>query len=145
MKNEIKCSLINSDSLQNILNDEPLNPNFDDISLNSENESINKNKEKAKELIQKLLKESLDQRILNSEKTARSQLITLKNSNDLAITITNVTLKISKQIQEKIKRDKEMKEKQSKQRQSRLANLKNKKGSSPHKLNASRTTTNFYR
>ena len=145
MKNEIKCSLINSDSLQNILNDEPLNPNFDDISLNSENETINKNKEKAKELIQKLLKESLDQRILNSEKTARSQLITLKNSNDLAITITNVTLKISKQIQEKIKRDKEMKEKQSKQRQSRLANLKNKKGSSPHKLNASRTTTNFYR
>ena len=145
MKNEIKSSLLNSDSLRNILNDEPLNSNFDNISLNSENDTVNKNKEKAKELIQKLLKESLDQRILNSEKIARSQLITLKNSNDLAITITKVTLKISKQIQEKIKRDKEMKEKQSKQKHSRLVNLKNKKGSSPHKLTANRTTTNFYR
>ena len=145
MKNEIKSSLLNSDSLKNILNDEPLNSNFDNFLINSENETMNKNKEKAKELIQKLLKESLDQRILNSEKTARSQLIALKNSNDIAITITKVTLKISKQIQEKIKRDKEMKEKQSKQRQSRLVNLKNKKGVSPHKLTASRTTTNFYR
>ena len=144
MENTIKSSLLNSDSLKNILNDEPLNTNFDNISINSENEKINKNKEKAKELIQKLLKESLEQRILNSERKTRNQLITLKNSNDLAITVTKVTMRISKQIQEKLKRDKENKEKQSKQRPSRL-NLKNKKGYSPHKLTASKTTTNFYR
>ena len=144
MENTIKSSLLNSDSLKNILNDEPLNTNFDNISINSENEKINKNKEKAKELIQKLLKESLEQRILNSERKTRNQLITLKNSNDLAITVTKVTIRITKQIQEKLKRDKENKEKQSKQRPSRL-NLKNKKGYSPHKLTASKTTTNFYR
>ena len=145
MKNEIKSSLLNSDSLKNILNDEPLNSNFDNFSINSENETLNKNKEKAKELIQKLLKESLDQRILNSEKKTRNQLISLKNANDLAITITKVTLRISKQIQEKIKRDKENKEKQYKQRQPRGVNLRNKKGNSPHKLITSKTTTNFYR
>ena len=142
MDNEIKSSLLNTDALKNILNDEPLNSNFDNISINSDNELVNKNKEKAKELIQKLLKESLDQRILNSERTSRNQLILIKNTKDLTLTITRVTQRISKQIEEKIKRDKE---KQSKAKPSKGINTKTKKGYSPHKSTASKTTTNFYR
>ena len=142
MENEIKSSLLNTDALKNILNDEPLNSNFDNISINSENDSVDKNKEKAKELIQKLLKESLDQRILNSERTTRNQLILIKNTKELTLTITRVTQRISKQVDEKIKRDKE---KQSKAKPSKVVNTKTKKGYSPHKSTASKTITNFYR
>ena len=148
MDNIIKSSLINRESLQNILNDEQIHSidinNLENISINSENQAQNKNKEKAKELIQKLLKESLDQRILNLEKKARNQTATMKNSKDLSLSIINVTVKISKQIQEKIKRDRE-KEKQSKIKNSRGANLKNKKGYSPRKSAINKTTSNFYR
>lgn len=71
MDNQIKSSLLNTDSMKNILNDVQINAinlNFDDIPIDTEKQIANRNKEKAKELIQKLLKESLEQRIFNSEK-----------------------------------------------------------------------------
>ena len=132
MDNIIKSSLLNVDNIKNILDDEQINSininNLENISVNSENQMANRNKEKAKELIQRLLKESLDQRILNSERIARNQLISIKNTKDLTLSITNVTLRLSKQIQEKIKRDKE---KQTKVKNQKGTSIKNKKGYSP--------------
>ena len=146
MDNIIKSSLLNVDNIKNILDDEQINSininNLENISVNSENQMANRNKEKAKELIQRLLKESLDQRILNSERIARNQLISIKNTKDLTLSITNVTLRLSKQIQEKIKRDKE---KQTKVKNQKGTNIKNKKGYSPHKSTTNKTSTNFYR
>ena len=110
MENTIKSSILNSDSLKNILTDEPLdsiNTNLINSPFNLENEIQNKNKEKAKELIKKLLKETLDQRILISERSARNQLITLKNTKDLTLSITKIAIRMSKQVEEKLKRDKE--------------------------------------
>ena len=146
MENTIKSSILNSDSLKNILTDEPLdsiNTNLINSPFNLENEIQNKNKEKAKELIKKLLKETLDQRILISERSARNQLITLKNTKDLTLSITKIAIRMSKQVEEKLKRDKE--KQQTKTKPSRGNNLKNKKGYSPHKSTASKTTTNFYK
>ena len=146
MDNIIKSSLLNVDNIKNILDDEQINSininNLENISVNSENQMANRNKEKAKELIQRLLKESLDQRILNSERIARNQLISIKNTKDLTLSITNVTLRLSKQIQEKIKRDKE---KQTKVKNQKGTSIKNKKGYSPHKSTTNKTSTNFYR
>ena len=140
MENTIKSSILNSDSLKNILTDEPLdsiNTNLINSPFNLENEIQNKNKEKAKELIKKLLKETLDQRILISERSARNQLITLKNTKDLTLSITKIAIRMSKQVEEKLKRDKE--KQQTKTKPSRGNNLKNKKGYSPHKSTASKT------
>ena len=145
MDNQIKSSLLNTDSMKNILNDVQINAinlNFDDIPIDTEKQIANRNKEKAKELIQRLLKESLEQRIFNSEKRARNQLVTIKNTKDLAISITKVTLRISKQIDEKLKRDKE---KQNKTKPTKTTNPKYKKGFSPHKLISNKTSSNFYR
>ena len=145
MDNQIKSSLLNTDSMKQILNDVQINAiniNFDDIPINTENQIVNKNKEKAKELIQRLLKESLEQRILSSERRTRNQLVTIKNTKDLAISITNFTLRISKQIDEKLKRDKE---KQTKTKQAKASNAKYKKGFSPYKLISNKTSSNFYR
>jgi hypothetical protein len=131
--------------MKNILNDVQINAinlNFDDIPIDTEKQIANRNKEKAKELIQKLLKESLEQRIFNSEKRARNQLVTIKNTKDLVLSITNVTLRISKQIDEKLKRDKE---KQNKTKTTKATNNKYKKGFSPHKLISNKTSSNFYR
>ena len=144
MKNSIKSSLINTDNLKSFLNDEPIdaiNTNFDNISCSSNNKSINDSIEKAKELIEKLLKESLDQRISILDKNSSKQLNIIKNSKDLANAVTNMTLRISKQIQEKIKKDKE---KQNKLKQNKVNKFK--KGYSPHKSAVGKnTSSNFYR
>ena len=144
MENSIKSSLINTDNLKSFLNDEPIeaiNTNFDNISCSSNNKSINDSIEKAKELIEKLLKESLDQRISTLDKNSSKQLNIIKNSKDLANAVTNMTLRISKQIQEKIKKDKE---KQNKLKQNKVN--KYKKGYSPHKSAVGKnTSSNFYR
>ena len=144
MENSIKSSLINTDNLKSFLNDEPIdaiNTNFDNISCSSNNKSINDSIEKAKELIEKLLKESLDQRISTLDKNSSKQLNIIKNSKDLANAVTNMTLRISKQIQEKIKKDKE---KQNKLKQNKVNKFK--KGYSPHKSAVSKnTSSNFYR
>ena len=149
MDSNIKSSLLNTDNIKNILNDEQINSisiNFDENDTNLENQIANQNKEKAKELIKKLLKESLEQRILNSERMSRNQLVIIKNTKELTISLTKITQRISKQIEEKIKRDKEKeKERQSKLRPSRITNNKNKKGNSPHKSILNKTTNNFYR
>ena len=144
MENSIKSSLINTDNLKSFLNDEPIdaiNTNFDNISCSSNNKSINDSIEKAKELIEKLLKESLDQRISTLDKNSSKQLNIIKNSKDLANAVTNMTLRISKQIQEKIKKDKE---KQNKLKQNKVNKFK--KGYSPHKSAVGKnTSSNFYR
>ena len=144
MENSIKSSLINTDNLKSFLNDEPIdaiNTNFDNISCSSNNKSINDSIEKAKELIEKLLKESLDQRISILDKNSSKQLNIIKNSKDLANAVTNMTLRISKQIQEKIKKDKE---KQNKLKQNKVNKFK--KGYSPHKSAVGKnTSSNFYR
>ena len=143
----IKSSLLNTDCMKNLLKDEQINSinlNFDDIPINSEIKIANENKEKAKELIKRLLKESLEQRLLSSERTTRNQLLTIKNTKDLTLSITKVTLRISKQIEEKIKRDKE--KQASKIKPTKVFNIKNKKGYSPHKsITNNKTSSNFYR
>ena len=144
MNNEIKSSLLNTDNLNNFLNDEPIdaiNTNFDNFSTTSNNINNNDSLEKAKELISKLLKESLEQRISTLDKNSTKEFTTIKNSKDMTNTITNMVLKISKQIQEKIKKDKE---KQAKTKQNK--NNRYKKGYSPHKSVVGKTTSsNFYR
>ena len=90
MDNQIKSSLLNTDSMKNILNDVQINAinlNFDDIPIDTEKQIANRNKEKAKELIQKLLNESLEQRIFNSEKRTRNQLVTIKNTKKVFLPI----------------------------------------------------------
>ena len=142
-KNQI--SLLNTDNIKKILNEEQINSislNFDENLINTENQIANQNKEKAKELIKRLLKESLEPRILNSEKICKNQLITIKNTKELTLSLTKITQRISKQIEEKIKRDKE---RQSKVRPSKTFNTKNKKGNSPRKSVLNKTTNNFYR
>ena len=142
-KNQI--SLLNTDNIKKILNEEQINSislNFDENLINTENQIANQNKEKAKELIKRLLKESLEPRILNSEKICKNQLITIKNTKELTLSLTKITQRISKQIEEKIKRDKE---KQSKVRPSKTFNTKNKKGNSPRKSVLNKTSNNFYR
>ena len=147
MDKQIKSSLLNTDSMKNILNDVQINAinlNFDDIPINSEIQIVNEKKEKAKDLIRRLLKESLEQRILTSERAARNQLLTIKNTKELTLSLTKVTQRISKQIEEKIKRDKE--KQSSKIRPTKFTNTKNKKGLSPHKSAIIvKTTSNFYR
>ena len=104
-------------------------------------EKVN-NLEKAKELLQKLLKESLDKSLTLCEKHYKNHNINIKNVKEINDSLTKLVIRMNKQIQEKIKKEKE-KERQLKLKNSR--NIGNRKGFSPRKSAISNTRTNFYR
>ena len=147
MENKIISSILSKNDKDIILKDEQLNisseNNFDsENNLNkSQNESKNNNLEKAKELLQKLLKESLENKLVLSEKNAKLHFLKIKTTSELTKSITNLTIKMGKQIQEKIKKDKE---KQSKLKSNKASG--NKKGFSPRKSAiGNKTQISFYR
>ena len=140
-------SILSKNDKDIILNDDLINisseNNFDSESnLNkSQNESKINNLEKTKELLQKLLKESLENKLAISEKKAKIHFLKIKTTLELTNSITNLTMKMGKQIQEKIKKDRE---KQSKSKPNKAGT--NKKGMSPRKSAiGNNTKTSFYR
>ncbi len=138
MENEIKSSIVNKDNLNNIVN----KAQFNDLSIieNKANKAKNNNLEEAKELLQNLLKKSFEPKLTLYEKNTRIHFIKLHTTNELIKDITNLTIKMGKQIQEKLKKDKEKVSK----RPSRFGGNK-KQGLSPHKSTISNTRNNFYR
>ena len=90
---------------------------------------------KTKELIKKLLKESLDQRLIISEKKGTNHMNIIKTTLELTKSLTNITKVMNKQRQEKLKKDKG---KQNKLKQNRYGRS-NKRGISPRKPGAIRT------
>ena len=147
MENRIMSSILSKNDKDILLNDDLINisseNNFDSESnLNkSQNESKSNNLEKTKELLQKLLKESLENKLAISEKKAKIHFLKIKTTLELTNSITNLTMKMGKQIQEKIKKDRE---KQSKLKQNKSGT--NKKGFSPRKSAiGNNTKISFYR
>ena len=146
MKNKIASTLLNKDNKNSLANREQANY-INDNSIIDLNDSLNKsqddiksnNLEKMKELLGKLLKESLDQRLTLSEKTCKMHFMNIKATLDITKAITNLTKTMGKQIQEKLKKDKE---KQSKLKSNRYTG---KKRDSPHKSTISNTRNNFSR
>ena len=145
MKNEIKESLYNEININTSLNKDNTNINNDysmknDVDSNKEQkETKNNNMEIAKIILQKMLKESLDQRLKICEKKSKNHFLTINSTLETTKSITNLTIRMNRQIKEKIKKDKE---KQSK-RTNRYG--RNKKGFSPNKSTFSNTHNNFYR
>ena len=146
MENKIISTLLNRDNKYLSINRDQTNYINDNSSIDL-NVSLNKsqddpksnNLEKMKELLGKLLKESLDQRLALSEKTCKIHFMKIKTTLDITKTITNITKNMGKQIQEKLKRDKE--------KQSKLKSNRNtgKKKDSPRKPTFSNTRNNFFR
>ena len=123
MENKIISTLLNRDNKNLSINRDQTNYINDNSSIDL-NVSLNKsqddpksnNLEKMKELLGKLLKESLDQRLALSEKTCKIHFMKIKTTLDITKTITNITKNMGKQIQEKLKK---YKEKQSKLKSNR--------------------------
>ena len=91
---------------------------------------------KTKELIRKLLKESLDKKLIISEKKSSNQITLIKTEIKSITSLTKDIEKWSKQIEEKIKKDKK---KYSKIKQNRYGGGK-RRGLSPHKPNNNNNT-----
>jgi len=96
--------------------------------------------DKVKELLQKLLKQSLDQRLTTIDKKSKNQMIAIKNTLKTTYSITDVAIDMNKQIQEKLKKDKK---KQSKFKTNKYSS--NKKQLSPHKATNNSTRTNNFK
>ena len=136
----------NINNKNNILEKTPINtPN--DYSIDIEDNSdklkddpkVNKF-DKVKELLQKLLKQSLDQRLTTIDKKSKNQMIAIKNTLKTTYSITDVAIDMNKQIQEKLKKDKK---KQSKFKTNKYSS--NKKQLSPHKATNNSTRTNNFK
>ena len=69
-------------------------------------EKVN-NLEKAKELLKKLLKESLDKKLTLCEKNYQNYNINIKNIKEINESLTKLVIRMNKQIQEKIKKEKQ--------------------------------------
>ena len=141
---DIKSSITSKGYVNKILSEETLNFNIGNLlvadnNINKENESKINNMNKAKEILEKLLKESFDKRLKICEKNATNHLQIIKSTMDTTKAISSLATKINKQVQEKIKKDKE---KQLKLKGGRGAG---KKGISPYKFNQTTTRNNFYR
>ena len=141
---DIKSSITSKGYVNKILSEETLNFNIGNLlvadnNINKENESKINNMNKAKEILEKLLKESFDKRLKICEKNATNHLQIIKSTMDTTKAISSLATKINKQVQEKIKKDKE---KQLKLKGGRGAG---KKGISPYKINHATTRNSFYR
>ena len=150
MEKEIKSSLINSNNINCIQSKETINSN-NDCSLELEvksNKKIEKEKakghklDKAAKFLQKLLKDTLDQRLTLCEKKSKNHFFIIQKTSEISNSMTNLAIKMNKQIQEKIKKNKERR--QSKLRESKYG-LRNRKGLSQNKSIISKTQSNFYR
>ena len=113
MKNEIKEKLYNEININTSLNKDNTNINNDysmknDVDSNKEQkETKNNNMEIAKIILQKMLKESLDQRLKICEKKSKNHFLTINSTLETTKSITNLTIRMNRQIKEKIKKDKE--------------------------------------
>ena len=99
----------------------------------SQNDPKENKTNKTKELLQKLLKETLEQRLIKVEKDSKNHFLIINTSKELTKTITNIAVKMSKQIQEKAQKNKEKNPRYKSKRYGFFAN-NNKKGISPHKM-----------
>ena len=143
MDADIKSSITSKGYVNKILAEETLNFNMDNLlesdnNINIENESKVNSMNRAKEILEKLLKDSLDKRLKICEKNSTNHLQIIKSTMDTTKSISNLVSKMNKQVQEKIKKDKE--------KQLKLKGGRNtgKKGISPYKFNHT-TRNNFYR
>ena len=138
MKNEIKSTILPKDNQNDISNESPIKKDNDEN--NVQNKSNDNKLEKTKEFLKQLLKESLDKRLTISEKKSRNHIMTINTTLELTNSIKNLAIRMNKQIQEKIKKDKE---KQAKLKSNKA--VKNKKNFSPRKSAVSSTRISFYR
>ena len=136
----------NINNKNNVLEKELINtPNDYSIDIEDNPDKLkddpNVNKfDKVKELLQKLFKQSLDQRLTIIDKKSKNQMIKIKNTLKLTYSITDVAIDMNKQIQEKLKKDKK--------KQSKFKTNKNsgyKKQLSPHKTSNNTTRTNNFK
>ena len=142
MNNDIKSSILSKESLSDLINKEDINLLNENITFEtsktiSQDDIRANNLEKAKELLKKLLKETLDGRLTLLEKNAERRSKEITTSRYLTTTIENLAIKMNKQVLEKLKKDKE---KQSKKSNKYGGNRKN----SQYKSGASKTR-NIYR
>ena len=148
MENEISSNIINKDNItlskentkeikdNNIELEENLN-----IDAQKALEDKNNSLKKVKDILNKLLKDSFEQKLTLLEAKANKHSYIIKTTLETTKSITNLSIKMNKQIQEKIKKDKE---KNSKSRTNRYG-VGSRKGLSPNKSAISNTRSNFYR
>ena len=143
MNYEIKSSILSKESISDLINKEDinlLNANITEFEINntiSQNDIRANNLEKAKELLKKLLKETLDGPLTLLEKKGKPDLNQLETTSKLTKEITNLVTKMNKQILEKLKKDKE------KQSKKTNKNSGNRKGLSPHKSGVSKARSSY--
>ena len=138
MENEIKSTILTKNNQNNIPSEGPTKK--DNNENNVQNESNDNKLEKTKEFLKQLLKESLDKRLTISEKKSRNHIMAINTTLELTNSIKNLAIRMNKQIQEKIKKDKE---KQAKLKSNKGG--KYKKNFSPRKSAVSSTRISFYR
>ena len=148
MENEINSNIINNDNI--ILskgNTKENNDNKieleDNLNIDAQKglEDKKNNLKKVKDILDKLLKDSFEQKLTHLEANTNKHSYIIKTTLEITKSITNLSIKMNKQIQEKIKKDKE---KKSKSRTNRYG-VGSRKGLSPNKSAISNTRSNFYR
>ena len=150
MENEISSNIINKENIT--LSKEGIKENNDNniklednlnIDAQKALEDKNNSLKKVKDILNKLLKDSFEQKLTLLEAKANKHSYIIKTTLETTKSITNLSIKMNKQIQEKIKKDKEKKSK-SKSRTNRYG-VGSRKGLSPNKSAISNTRSNFYR
>ena len=150
MENEISSNIINKENIT--LSKESIKENNDNniklednlnIDAQKALEDKNNSLKKVKDILDKLLKDSFEQKLTLLEAKANKHSYIIKTTLETTKSITNLSIKMNKQIQEKIKKDKEKKSK-SKSRTNRYG-VGSRKGLSPNKSAISNTRSNFYR
>ena len=150
MENEISSNIINKENIT--LSKESIKENNDNniklednlnIDAQKALEDKNNSLKKVKDILNKLLKDSFEQKLTLLEAKANKHSYIIKTTLETTKSITNLSIKMNKQIQEKIKKDKEKKSK-SKSRTNRYG-VGSRKGLSPNKSAISNTRSNFYR
>ena len=150
MENEISSNIINKENIT--LSKEGIKENNDNniklednlnIDAQKALEDKNNSLKKVKDILNKLLKDSFEQKLTLLEAKANKHSYIIKTTLETPKSITNLSIKMNKRIQEKIKKDKEKKSK-SKSRTNRYG-VGSRKGLSPNKSAISNTRSNFYR
>ena len=148
MENEISSNIINKDNItlskENTKENKDNNIELEDnlnIDAQKALEDKNNSLKKVKDILNKLLKDSFEQKLTLLEAKANKHSYIIKTTLETTKSITNLSIKMNKQIQEKIKKDKE---KNSKSRTNRYG-VGSRKGLSPNKSAISNTRSNFYR
>ena len=148
MENEISSNIINKDNItlskENTKEIKDNNIELEDnlnIDAQKALEDKNNSLKKVKDILNKLLKDSFEQKLTLLEAKANKHSYIIKTTLETTKSITNLSIKMNKQIQEKIKKDKE---KNSKSRTNRYG-VGSRKGLSPNKSAISNTRSNFYR